>query len=126
MLGQIDKMPVPGKVEFVRDGKTYTLLPVLEEPDAKELWYIFADKTSAKETYGGGRFLYSDMPKDGKVVDRFQQVVQPAVRVHAACDVSARTAGKSPADSGDGRREEISRRARVDFFPLSRLRERVG
>ncbi len=68
VLGQIDKMPVPGKLTFERDGKTYELLPVLEEPGAKELWLIFADQTSAKTTYGGGRFLYTEMPKDGKVI----------------------------------------------------------
>lgn len=90
VLGQIDKMPVPGKVEFVKDGKTYTLLPVLEEPDAKELWYIYADKTSAKETYGGGRFLYSDMPKDGKVVVDFNKSYNPpcAFTPHATCPLA--------------------------------------
>jgi uncharacterized protein (DUF1684 family) len=90
VLGQIDKMPVPGKVEFVKDGKTYTLLPVLEEPDAKELWFIYADKTSAKETYGGGRFLYSDMPKDGKVVVDFNKSYNPpcAFTPHATCPLA--------------------------------------
>ncbi len=90
VLGQIDKMPVPGKVEFVHDGKTYTLLPVLEDPDAKELWYIYADKTSAKETYGGGRFLYSDMPKDGKVVVDFNKSYNPpcAFTPHATCPLA--------------------------------------
>jgi uncharacterized protein (DUF1684 family) len=90
VLGQVDKMPVPGKVEFVMDGKTYTLLPVLEEPDAKELWYIYADKTSAKETYGGGRFLYSDMPKDGKVVVDFNKSYNPpcAFTPHATCPLA--------------------------------------
>jgi uncharacterized protein (DUF1684 family) len=92
VIGQIDKMPVPGKVEFERDGKTYTLLPVLEEPDAKELWFIFADKTSAKETYGGGRFLYSDMPKDGKVVIDFNKAYNPpcAFTPHATCPLAPR------------------------------------
>jgi len=90
VLGQIDKMPVPGKVEFVKDGKTYTLLPVLEEPDAKELWFIYADKTTAKETYGGGRFLYSDMPKDGKVVVDFNKSYNPpcAFTPHATCPLA--------------------------------------
>lgn len=90
VLGQVDKMPVPGKVEFVHDGKTYTLLPVLEDPQAKELWYIYADKTSAKETYGGGRFLYSDMPKDGKVVVDFNKSYNPpcAFTPHATCPLA--------------------------------------
>jgi uncharacterized protein len=90
VLGQIDKMPVPGQVEFERDGKKYTLLPVLEEPDAKELWFIYADKTSAKETYGGGRFLYSDMPKDGKVVIDFNKSYNPpcAFTPYATCPLA--------------------------------------
>lgn len=90
VLGTVDKMPVPGKAVFVRDGKTYELLPVLEEPDAKEVWFIFADKTSAKETYGGGRFLYSDMPKDGKIVIDFNKAYNPpcAFTPHATCPLA--------------------------------------
>jgi uncharacterized protein (DUF1684 family) len=90
VLGQIDKMPVPGKAVFERDGKKYELLPVLEEPDAKELWFIFADKTSAKETYGGGRFLYTDMPKDGKLVIDFNKAYNPpcAFTPHATCPLA--------------------------------------
>ena len=90
VLGQIDKMRVPGQVEFERDGKKYTLLPVLEEPDAKELWFIYADKTSAKETYGGGRFLYTDMPKDGKVVINFNKSYNPpcAFTPYATCPLA--------------------------------------
>ena len=90
VLGTVDKMPVPGKAVFERDGKTYELLPVLEEPDAKEIWFIFADKTSAKETYGGGRFLYADMPKDGKVVIDFNKAYNPpcAFTPHATCPLA--------------------------------------
>jgi len=90
VLGQVDKMPVPGKAVFERDGKKYELLPVLEEPDAKELWFIFADKTSAKETYGGGRFLYADMPKDGKVIIDFNKAYNPpcAFTPHATCPLA--------------------------------------
>jgi len=90
VLGTVDKMPVPGKAVFERDGKTYELLPVLEEADAKEVWFIFADKTSAKETYGGGRFLYSDMPKDGKIVIDFNKAYNPpcAFTPHATCPLA--------------------------------------
>ncbi|MGH8172781.1 MAG: DUF1684 domain-containing protein [Rhodanobacteraceae bacterium] len=90
VLGTVDKMPVPGKAVFERDGKTYELLPVLEEAGAKEVWFIFADKTSAKETYGGGRFLYSDMPKDGKIVVDFNKAYNPpcAFTPHATCPLA--------------------------------------
>lgn len=87
VLGQVDKLPVPGKVTFERDGKKYELLPVLEEPGAKELYFVFADQTSAKSTYGGGRFLYSAMPKDGKVFIDFNKAYTPpcAFTPYATC-----------------------------------------
>lgn len=77
VLGTIDKMPVPGKAVFERDGKTFELLPVLETDDADELFFIIADKTSGKETYGAGRFIYSAMPKDGKLVIDFNKAYNP-------------------------------------------------
>lgn len=90
VIGQVDKMPVPGKATFVHDGKTYELTPVLETPDANELWFIFADKTSAKETYGGGRFLYTDMPKNGKLVIDFNRAYNPpcAFTPYATCPLA--------------------------------------
>jgi uncharacterized protein (DUF1684 family) len=68
IIGQTEQMECPGYVEFRLQGKVLRLFPVLEEPDAKELFYIFKDLTSGKETYGAGRFLYSGMPEKGKVV----------------------------------------------------------
>jgi uncharacterized protein (DUF1684 family) len=91
VLGAVDKMTVPGKAVFTRGGKTYELLPVLETADAKELWFIFADRTSGKETYGSGRFLYSDLPgKDGKVVIDFNKAYSPpcAFTPHATCPLA--------------------------------------
>jgi uncharacterized protein (DUF1684 family) len=90
VIGTVDKMPVPGKAVFERDGKKYELLPVLEEKDAKELFFIFADRTSGKETYGAGRFLYADMPKDGKVVIDFNKAYNPpcAFTPHATCPLA--------------------------------------
>jgi len=87
VLGTTDKMTVPGKAVFVRDGTTYELTPVLEEPNAKEVWFIFADATSAKKTYGGGRFLYADMPKDGKLIIDFNKAYNPpcAFTPYATC-----------------------------------------
>lgn len=77
VIGTIDKMPVPGKAVFEHGGKTFELLPVLESDDANELFFIIADKTSGKETYGAARFIYSDLPKDGKVVIDFNQAYNP-------------------------------------------------
>lgn len=77
VLGDVDEMPVPGKAVFERDGKTYELLPVLEDPDADSLFFILADRTNGKQTYGAGRFLYTGMPEDGKLVIDFNRAYNP-------------------------------------------------
>ena len=41
-----------------------------------------ATATNGTDTYGAGRFLYVTPPVDGKTVDRLQQGLQPAVRLH--------------------------------------------
>lgn len=77
VIGTIDKYPVPGKLEFSRDGKRFDILPVIEVPGDKQYFVVFADRTSGKETYGAARFLYVDPPKDGKVVLDFNKAYNP-------------------------------------------------
>ena len=77
VIGTIDKYPVPGKLEFSRDGKHFELLPVIEVPGDKQYFVVFADRTSGKETYGAARFLYVDPPKDGKVEVDFNKAYNP-------------------------------------------------
>lgn len=76
-IGTVDKFPVPGKLEFTRDGQSFELLPVIEEPDDAQYFVVFADRTSGKETYGAARFVYVDPPKDGKVVLDFNKAYNP-------------------------------------------------
>ena len=87
VLGTTDTMDAPGLVTFTIDGRQLTLQPVVEDPKEPMLWFIFKDATSAKETYGGGRFLYSEMPKDGRVVVDFNQAYNPpcAFTPYATC-----------------------------------------
>jgi len=87
VLGTAETMEAPGLVSFTIDGKALTLEPVVEDPTDPKLWFIFKDATSAKETYGGGRFLYADMPKDGKVAIDFNQAYNPpcAFTPYATC-----------------------------------------
>jgi len=87
VLGTAETMDAPGLVKLVLDGKEVTLEPVVEDPNDPLLWFIFKDQTSTKETYGGGRFLYSKMPKDGKVVVDFNQAYNPpcAFTPYATC-----------------------------------------
>jgi uncharacterized protein (DUF1684 family) len=87
VLGQTEAMDSPGFAVFTLHGQEYRLRPVLETADAKELFYIFRDQTSAKETYGAGRFLYSPMPADGRVVLDFNKAYNPpcAFTPYATC-----------------------------------------
>jgi uncharacterized protein len=77
ILGQVLPMPSPGRAVFTIGGKEVGLDAVLEEPDDKQLFFIFADGTSGKGTYGAGRFLYTDLPKDGRVVLDFNKAYSP-------------------------------------------------
>ena len=65
IIGVTDQMPAPGLAEFTLDGKTLQLEPVLEEPDAKQLFFIMRDATSRTTSYGAARFLYTDFPDHG-------------------------------------------------------------
>jgi len=77
VLGQLTPMIVLGTVEFERDGRAYRLLGLSEE-GAESLWFLFADRTTGRETYGAGRFLYSDgMPENGRVVVDFNKAYNP-------------------------------------------------
>ncbi|RAN82044.1 hypothetical protein B5P43_10200 [Bacillus sp. SRB_336] len=90
VIGTIDKYPVPGKLEFTRDGKHFELLPVIEVPGDAQYFIVFADRTSGKETYGAARFLYVDPPKDGKVVLDFNKAYNPpcAFTAFATCPLA--------------------------------------
>jgi uncharacterized protein (DUF1684 family) len=87
VLGQVSEMPRPGHLVFTLNGRELSLDPVLEEPDATSLFIMFRDKTAPKETYGAGRFLYVDLPKDGQVVLDFNKAYSPpcAFTAYATC-----------------------------------------
>jgi hypothetical protein len=77
VLGQTELSECPGYAEFELGGKRLRLYPILESPDDRQLFYIFRDETAGKETYGAGRFLYSDMPRGGWVVLDFNKAYNP-------------------------------------------------
>ena len=86
ILGQIEDSPSPGAVVFERDGKTYRLDALAGGADGS-LFLIFGDLTNHKDTYGGGRFLDTEAPKDGKVVVDFNEAYNPpcAFTAFATC-----------------------------------------
>jgi len=89
VLGAIEPWPSPGKVVVTLGGNEYTLYPVLDGPDAKELFFIFRDETTGHETYPGGRFLYAAMPVNAEVILDFNKAHSPpcAFTPYATCPV---------------------------------------
>lgn len=88
ILGMKEDQPSPGYAEFKLAGKTIRLEPVVEKVDGvDQLFFIFKDQTSGKTTYGAGRYLYTDMPKNGKVVLEFNDAKNPpcAFTAFATC-----------------------------------------
>jgi uncharacterized protein (DUF1684 family) len=87
VLGQVERLSSPGYAVFTLNGKELRLQPVLEEAGAKNLFFIFRDETAGKETYGSGRFLYSELPKNGEVVLDFNEAYTPpcAFTPYATC-----------------------------------------
>ncbi|MCW8803042.1 MAG: DUF1684 domain-containing protein [Ignavibacteriaceae bacterium] len=75
VLGQVDEEPSPGAIVFTKDNQTYRLNAI----DAGDkLWFIIADGTSGGETYGGGRFLYTDKAdSNGIVIIDFNKAYDP-------------------------------------------------
>jgi uncharacterized protein (DUF1684 family) len=77
VLGQTYQRPSPGVLVFSLEGREQRLTPIIEG-GGDELFIIFADATSSKETYGGGRFLYAKRPgADGKVILDFNKAYNP-------------------------------------------------
>jgi uncharacterized protein (DUF1684 family) len=75
ILGTIDEEKSPGALVFEKDGSKYKL-DVLDGNDS--YFVIFADITSGKETYGGGRFIYVPKPDStGKIFIDFNKAYNP-------------------------------------------------
>jgi len=86
VLGTVEDMNSPGTLVFQVNGQEYRLDPVLES-DSGPFFVIFGDLTNRTESYGAGRFLYVDPPKDGRVVLDFNRAYNPpcAFSPYATC-----------------------------------------
>lgn len=84
ILGDTEPQPSPGFATFELGGKPCRLEPVVE---GDQLFFIFKDATSGKETYPAGRFLYSALPANGKVTLDFNHAHNPpcALTPYATC-----------------------------------------
>ena len=76
VLSDVAQEPSPGTLAFSLDGVDCRLDP-LEGGDDGELFLVFADATSGQETYGAGRFLYTDPPAAGRVAVDFNLAHNP-------------------------------------------------
>ncbi|NEM98184.1 DUF1684 domain-containing protein [Pontibacter burrus] len=85
IVGQTSQEETPGTLVFKIDGKEQRL-DVLQE--GNQLFVIFADKTNGHETYGAGRYLYTDLPdENGNVMVDFNKAYNPpcAFVTYATC-----------------------------------------
>jgi uncharacterized protein (DUF1684 family) len=77
IIGQTIPMANPGAASFTAGGRQYRLEALLEAPDANELFFMFRDATSGHATYGAGRYLYTPLPKNGRVTLDFNLAMNP-------------------------------------------------
>jgi uncharacterized protein (DUF1684 family) len=77
ILGMTQEMISPGAIVFQRDGRSWRLDAILEAPGDRELFVMFADATSGKQTYGAGRFLYVGLPQAGRIEVDFNEAFNP-------------------------------------------------
>ncbi len=75
VTGSLDATVNPGVLHFELDGKSYSLEAL--EGTATQLFLIIADRTSGRDTYGAGRFIYIDNPVDGRAVIDFNHAYNP-------------------------------------------------
>ena len=90
IIGTVEKNMCPGILHFNVNGVEQKIYPVAA---GRRLFVIFADETSALETYGGGRFLYLDKPdKRGLVTIDFNKAFNPpcAFTRYATCPLPPR------------------------------------
>jgi len=85
VTGQTSLQTSPGTLVFSIDGKEHRLDAVESED---QLFILFADKTSGKETYGAGRFLYAEKPNERRIaILDFNKSINPpcAFTTFATC-----------------------------------------
>jgi uncharacterized protein (DUF1684 family) len=80
VLGEIRDNDNPGRAVFEVEGEVFSLEAIASDD---QLFFILADRTSGRETYGLGRFLYSDLPEDGRVILDFNRAYNPPCAFNA-------------------------------------------
>ena len=73
--GELKTVNVAHQAVFQAAGQTVTLLPM--SVNDKEVFFVFRDRTSGKETYGAGRFLKVPAAAHGKISLDFNRAYNP-------------------------------------------------
>jgi len=91
VLGTVSPSASPGTVVFERDGEELRI-DALEAADDNELFLVFADGTTGRESYGGGRYLYAEVDSHGVVDLDFNKAYNPpcAFTAFATCPLPPR------------------------------------
>jgi len=92
VLGMESSESSPGAVKFEVNGKEYRLDAITEKGET-HYFMILADKTSGKDTYPAGRYLYVNPPDaSGRVVIDFNKAFSPpcAFTKFATCPLPPR------------------------------------
>ncbi len=74
VLGQLDDSPLAGTLEFEKDGVQYSLLALVQDD---KYFIIVADRTNGRGTYGAGRFIYTKLAENGRVIIDFNKAYNP-------------------------------------------------
>jgi uncharacterized protein len=73
--GDLKPVEVAWQARFTVADQELTLLPMAVS--AGEVFFVFRDRSSGKETYGAGRFLKTQPAVDGKIVLDFNRAYSP-------------------------------------------------
>lgn len=86
VLGDVEEQKCYGNLIFEIDQQQYSLIPLGD--GSSSFFIIFADETSALETYGAGRFVSTEIPdEEGRVIIDFNKAYNPpcAFTEYATC-----------------------------------------
>ncbi len=64
----------PGELRFKKDGSTHSLIPFVS---GKGYFIIVGDATNGIDTYGAGRFMYTEEIEGNKVILDFNRATNP-------------------------------------------------
>jgi uncharacterized protein (DUF1684 family) len=87
--GSAEVFTASGDIVFQLGEQTFRLKAFVT---GDQLFVMFRDQTSGKETYSGGRYMNAKAPQDGKVILDFNKAYNPycAFSPYAACPIPPR------------------------------------